>query len=109
MPSHLPPPRLDQSRAPSLQRVVLHAFSGTMNPSDSLRLRALSAFRPYTPGLCLTWPPGRVSPVPRSSLETCHRPLPRKGPAVAPVSTAVYCLRRDMIGSALSNTFRLII
>jgi hypothetical protein len=27
---------LDQSRAPSLQRVVLHAFLGTMNPSDSL-------------------------------------------------------------------------
>jgi hypothetical protein len=36
MPSHLPPSRLDQSRAPSLQRVVLHAFLGTMNPSDSL-------------------------------------------------------------------------
>src|ERR1700710_1727961 len=30
------PPRHDQSRIPSLRRVVLHAFSGTMNPSDSL-------------------------------------------------------------------------
>jgi hypothetical protein len=73
------------------------------------RLRATSAFRPYTPGLCLTGLPGRVSPVPRSSLETCHRPLPRRGPAVVPVQTAVCCLRRDMSGSALPNTFRLII
>jgi hypothetical protein len=36
MPSHLPPYRPDQSRVPSLRRVVLHAFSGTANPSDSL-------------------------------------------------------------------------
>ena len=36
MPSHLPPHRPDQSRVPSLQRVVLHAFIGTTNPSDSL-------------------------------------------------------------------------
>src|ERR1700688_228277 len=36
MPSHLPPSRLDQSRAPSLRRVILHAFLGTTNPSDSL-------------------------------------------------------------------------
>ncbi len=36
MPSHLPPDRPDQSRIPSLQRVVLHAFAGTTNPSDSL-------------------------------------------------------------------------
>jgi hypothetical protein len=33
---------LDQSRAPSLQRVVLHAFTGTTSPSDSL-----SAPRPF--------------------------------------------------------------
>ena len=36
MPSHLPPYRPDQSRVPSLRRVVLHAFFGTTNPSDSL-------------------------------------------------------------------------
>src|SRR5450432_2793120 len=36
MPSHLPPHKHDQSRAPSLQRVVLHAFFGTIDPSDSL-------------------------------------------------------------------------
>jgi hypothetical protein len=36
MPSHLPPHRPDQSRVPSLRRVVLHAFIGTTNPSDSL-------------------------------------------------------------------------
>ena len=72
-------------------------------------LLAISAIRLYTLGLRLTRLPGRVSPVPRSSLETCHRPLPRKGPAVLPVQTAVCCLRRDMSGSALPNTFRLII
>jgi hypothetical protein len=70
-------------------------------------LLAISAVRLYTLGLCLTGLPGRVSPVPPSSLETCHRPLPRKGPAVLPVQTAVCCLRHDMTGSALSNTFRL--
>src|ERR1700686_2224099 len=37
------------------------------------------------PGLCLTWPPGRAAPVPCSSLQTGHRPLPRKSPAVPPV------------------------
>ena len=36
MPSHLPPYRPDQSRVPSLRRVVLHAFFGTTNPSDFL-------------------------------------------------------------------------
>jgi len=36
MPSHLPPCRPDQSRVPSLRRVVLHAFFGTTNPSDFL-------------------------------------------------------------------------
>jgi len=36
MPSHLPPYRPDQSRVPSLRRVMLHAFLGTTNPSDSL-------------------------------------------------------------------------
>src|ERR1700674_49089 len=36
MPLRLPPHKPDQSRAPSLQRVVLHAFLGTASPSDSL-------------------------------------------------------------------------
>src|SRR6476646_8032209 len=36
MPSHLPPIKHDQSKAPSLQRVVLHAFFGTSDLSDSL-------------------------------------------------------------------------
>jgi hypothetical protein len=31
-----PTSRLDQSRAPSLQRVLLLAFAGTMDPSDFL-------------------------------------------------------------------------
>jgi hypothetical protein len=78
-------------------------------PRTPSRLRSISAVRPYTSGLCPTRLPGRVSPVPRSSLETCHRPIPRKGPAAAPVRAAVCCLRHDMTGSALSNTFRLIL
>ena len=36
MPSRLPRRRPDQSRVPSLQHVVMRAFIGTMNPSDSL-------------------------------------------------------------------------
>ena len=36
MPSRLPAYQRDQSRTPSLQRVLLHAFPGTMGPSDSL-------------------------------------------------------------------------
>src|ERR1017187_3814410 len=36
MPSRLPPRRHDQSKAPSLQRVLLHAFLGTTDPSDFL-------------------------------------------------------------------------
>src|SRR5664279_5928886 len=48
MPSHLPPSKHDQSKAPSLQRVVLHPFFGTSDLSDSLL--APRAFRP--PALC---------------------------------------------------------
>ena len=36
MPSHLPPHKHDQSKAPSLQRVILRAFPGPVDPSDSL-------------------------------------------------------------------------
>ena len=109
MPSHLPPHKHDQSKAPSLQRVVLHAFIGTMDPSDSLPAPQDFSHRPYTHGLCPTRLPGRVSPVPHCSFPTCHRLRPRGGPASVPVQDAVYCLRRDMSGSALPNTFRLII
>jgi hypothetical protein len=70
-------------------------------------LRAISAIRPYTPGLCPTRLPGRVSPVPRCSVPTCRRLRPRGGPALVPVQSAVCCLRREMSGSALPNTFRL--
>ena len=78
-------------------------------PRTPFRLRTISAFRLYTHGLCPTRLPARVSPVPLPSFETCHRPLPRRGPATVPVQVAVCCLRRDMSGSALPNTFRLII
>ncbi len=52
-------------------------------------------------GLCPTRLPGRVSPVPRSSFETCHRPLPRKESST-PSGLAEYCLlpslRHDRLG-----------
>jgi len=61
-------------------------------PSSVLRtsrtpswLRAISAVRPYTHGLCPTRPPGRASPVPRCSVPTCRRLRPRGGPAFVPV------------------------
>ena len=77
-------------------------------PRTPSRLRATSAFRPYTHGPCPTRLPGRVSPVPCCSFPTCHRLRPRGGPAFVPVFlNAVCCLRRDMSGSALPNTFRL--
>ena len=109
MPSHLPPPKHDQSKAPSLRRVVLRAFPGTTSLSDSL-----PASRDFSPPALYARSlpdrlPGRVSPVPRCSVPTCHRLRPRGGPASVPVQDAVCCLRRDMIGSALPNAFRLTI
>ena len=109
MPSHLPPGKHDQSKAPSLQRVILHAFSGTTDLSDSLPAPHAFGLRPYTLGLCLTRLPGRVSPVPHYSFPTCRRLRPRGDPAFVPVQNAVCCLRRDMRSSALPNPFRLII
>src|SRR5947208_1964885 len=64
------------------------------------RLRAISAIRPYTLGLCLTWLPGRISPVPHCSVPTCHRLRPRRGPTFVPVWIVV-CLpspRLDRLG-----------
>ena len=99
-----------QSRAGSLPSSVLSCTPSPVlrTPRTPFRLLAISAFRLYTLGLCPTRLPARVSPVPRTSFETCHRPLPRRGPATVPVQVAVCCLRRDMSGSALPNTFRLI-
>lgn len=78
-------------------------------PRTPCWLRRISACRLYTHGLCLTLLPlrlpGRVSPVPRCSFPTCHRLRPRGGPAPASLQDAVCCLRRDMSGSALPNTF----
>jgi len=76
------------------------------------RLRALSAVRPYTPGLCPTW--CQVGPLLFALFFPNVPPGPegtptRRGPAPVPVQDAAYCLRRDMIGSALPTTFRLII
>src|SRR5580658_8932887 len=78
--------QLDQSRVPSLQRVVLRAFSGTTNPSDSLlALRGFS--RPALSAQ--SWPdsrrPSRVSPVPHLALKTCRRPYPGEIQSTTPV------------------------
>src|SRR5215472_6995661 len=77
MPSHLPPGKPDQSRAPSLQRVILHAFAGNTDPSDSLPAPPAFGLRPYTLGLYLTRLPDRVSPVPHCSFPACRRLRPR--------------------------------
>ena len=41
-------------------------------------------------------------------MPTCRRPRPRRGPASVPIQDAVCCLRHVVSGSALPNTFRLI-
>ena len=94
----------DQSRVPSLRRFVA-AFIGTMDPSDSLFSRTFG-FWPYPRGLCLTRLPGRVSPVPYRCYKTCRRLYPGDVQRESG-SAAVCCLRRDMSGSAIPNTFRL--
>jgi len=91
---------------PPDQRAAQRTLWASRTPS---RLRAISAIRPYTPGLYPTRLPGRASPVPRCSFPTCHRLRPRGGPASVPIQDAVCCLHRDMSGSALPNTFRLTI
>src|ERR1035441_3131331 len=95
MPSHLLPDKHDQSKAPSLQRFILHAFVGTVSLSDSLPTPRTFGH----PTLCArSLPdelPGRVSPVPRCSVPTCRRLRPRGGPASDPVLDAVCCLRCD--------------
>jgi hypothetical protein len=78
-------------------------------PRTPSRLRALSALRPYTSGLCPTRLPGRASPVPRYSVPACRRLRPRGVPISVPVQDTVCCLRHDMSSSALPNTFRLMI
>ena len=110
MPSHLPPhPGAIKAGSLSSSAFCCTPSSALWTPRTPSRLRAISAVRPYTHGLCPTWLPGRVSPVPHCSFPTCHRLRPRRGPTSVPVQDAVCCLRRDMSGSALSNTFRLII
>ena len=87
---------------PPEQRAAQRTLWTSRTPS---RLRATSAIRPYTLGLCPTRLPGRVSPVPHCSVPTCHRLRPRRGPASLPFPDAVYCLRREMTGSALQTPF----
>ena len=97
--------------SPSLQRVVLHAFIGTMNPSDSLP--APSTFR--LPALYARSLPELEAAEGGSLLfhDLLWKRLPsypRKGPALPP-ALREYCLLHfaaTLTGPALSNTFRLI-
>jgi hypothetical protein len=111
MPSHLPPHSGSIKAGPLPSGAFCCTPSSVLRtPRTPSRLRPTSAIRPYKRGLCPTRLPGRVSPVPLCSFPTCRRLRPRRGPALHPVlRNAVCCLRRDMTGSALSNTFRLII
>src|SRR5215469_13266304 len=72
MPSHLPPLKHDQSKAPSLQRVLLHAFFGITGLSDSLPASCDFSHPALYARSCPTWLPGRGSPVLRCSVPTCH-------------------------------------
>ncbi len=95
MPSHLPPHKRDQSKAPSLRRVVLRAFTGTADLSDSLPAprdfshpalyarslpdeaagEGLSCSALLCPNVPPPPTPGRSSI--RSGLECCLSPSPR--------------------------------
>ena len=101
MPSRLPLRRHDQSRVPSLQRVMIHAFSGTTDPSDSLPApcdfsrpalyprslpdQAAGEGLSCSALLCPSVPPGpEGTPTPgRSSIPSgrgcCLLPSPRRG------------------------------
>src|SRR5712692_5184493 len=68
MSSHLPPGKLAQSRTPSLQRVVLRAFLGTTDPSDSLSALPDFSFRLIRAAFARRELPSRASPVPRPSV-----------------------------------------
>jgi len=53
--------------------------------------------------------PVRVSPVPPRSFDACRRLYPGESQRPFRIKGAVHRLRRDMTGSALPSTFRLII
>jgi hypothetical protein len=118
LPGFWPSPACPRTYLPTsmIKARPLPSSALSCTPSSVLRasrtpswLRALSAIRLYTLGLCPTGLPGRASPVPHCSFPACRRLGPRGGPASVPIQDAVCCLRRDMSGSALPNTFRLII
>lgn len=90
--------------------MCFHIFSSTTSPSDFLPSPRAFSISPYTLGLCLTWLTGRISPVSHFPLKTCCRLYPGDAQmSFRFTSTSVCCLRRDMTGSAIPITFRLII
>jgi hypothetical protein len=100
--------RHDQSRVPSLQRLIT-AFSGTTNPSDSRSTPRAFGFRLIRPVFARRGLPRRASRVPHFSFETCRRQYPGEAQCSFQNKSTVHRLRRDMTGSAFPNTFRLII
>ena len=102
-----PWPRAERDFNPPETRAARHALSAPRTPS---RLRATSAVRPYTPGLCLTSATGEglsCSALFCRKRATASHPGEVQQPLWIPA--AVCCLRREMTGSALPNTFRLIL
>ena len=100
MPSHLPPATRSTKAGPLPSAgVVATGIDGTTNPSDSLPARlpfALGLWAPPSPDI------GRwVGPLLFRVGLSSHALLSTPGKScAAPVSDAVCCLRRDMIGSA---------
>jgi len=106
-PRAYPHRKRDRSRVPSLQR-FLAAFNGSMDPSDSLPAPHDFSSRLIRAVFARRGPPGRVSPVPHRPFVACRRPYPGEAQRPFRNRSAVHGLRRDMSGSALPNTFRLI-
>jgi len=73
------------------------------------RLRALSAFQPYTHGLGPPRLPGRVAPVQHRSVPTCRRLYPAEVQHSLCIQHAACYLRRDLSGSVLCATLRLML
>ena len=79
-----------------------------MDPSDSLPAPRDFGSRLIREVFARRGLPGRVSPVPHRPFEACRRPYPGEDQRPFRNRGAVRGLRRDMSGSALPNTFRLI-
>jgi hypothetical protein len=96
-----PVPERDQSRAPSLRRRSGRRHPRYYEPLGLPPGTVTLRHRHIATAFARRGPPGRVSPVPHQAFATCPLPYPE---GVLWVSghcrSTVYCLRRNMIGSA---------